>query len=137
MWMATKEPAVVIPPSFYKLNMSTTDYLLVLSILKLLALVIPLLIWSEEYSQIKYLHEAIQSVITTSAFSSTFSHLWNSDTCFFFKLSCVKPCDILMLIDVCAPWFDSHTCPTPSDARTPWKLPADFVHPAFLLCLLR
>ncbi|CAB5216023.1 unnamed protein product [Rhizophagus irregularis] len=34
--MATKKPAVVIPPSLYKLNMSTTDYSLVLSVRNLI-----------------------------------------------------------------------------------------------------
>ncbi|PKB92081.1 hypothetical protein RhiirA5_446129, partial [Rhizophagus irregularis] len=34
-----------------------------------------------------------------------------------------------MLLDVCAPWFDSHPYPAPSDFRTSWELPADFVHP--------
>ncbi|CAG8765574.1 777_t:CDS:2, partial [Rhizophagus irregularis] len=63
----------------------------------------------------KYLRDAIQSIITKSASSSTFSHLWNSDTRFSFKLGRVKPCDILMLLDVCAPWFDSHLYPAPSD----------------------
>ncbi|CAG8755282.1 15237_t:CDS:2, partial [Rhizophagus irregularis] len=74
----------------------------------------------------KYLRDAIQSIITKSASSSTFSHLWNSDTRFSFKLGRVKPCDILMLLDVCAPWFDSHPYPASSDFRTPWDLPADF-----------
>ncbi|CAB5188604.1 hypothetical protein RhiirA5_442529 [Rhizophagus irregularis] len=81
----------------------------------------------------KYLQDAIQSVITKSASFSTFSHLWNSDTRFSFKLGRVKPCDILMLLDVCAPWFDSHPYPAPFDFRTPWDLPADFVHPVFLM----
>ncbi|GBC16022.2 hypothetical protein GLOIN_2v1767891 [Rhizophagus irregularis DAOM 181602=DAOM 197198] len=81
----------------------------------------------------KYLRDAIQSVITKSASSSTFSHLWNSETRFSFKLGRVKPCDILMLLDVCAPWFDSHPYPAPSDFRTSWELPADFVHPVFLM----
>ncbi|EXX60019.1 hypothetical protein GLOIN_2v1772191 [Rhizophagus irregularis DAOM 181602=DAOM 197198] len=81
----------------------------------------------------KYLQDAIQSVITKSASSSTFSHLWNSDTRFSFKLGRVKPCDILMLLDVCAPWFDSHPYPAPFDFQTPWDLPADFVHPVFLM----
>ncbi|PKC51010.1 hypothetical protein RhiirA1_484757 [Rhizophagus irregularis] len=31
-----------------------------------------------------------------------------------------------MLLDVCAPWFDSHPYPASSDFRTPWDLPADF-----------
>ncbi|GBC26636.2 hypothetical protein GLOIN_2v1807894 [Rhizophagus irregularis DAOM 181602=DAOM 197198] len=81
----------------------------------------------------KYLRDAIQSIITKSASSSTFSHLWNSDTRFSFKLGRVKPCDILMLLDVCAPWFDSHPYPAPSNFRTLWDLPADFVHPVFLM----
>ncbi|CAB4386119.1 unnamed protein product [Rhizophagus irregularis] len=37
MWMATKEPAVVIPPPSYKLTMSTTDYSIVLSVRNLIS----------------------------------------------------------------------------------------------------
>lgn len=32
MWMATKDQAIVIPPSSYKLTMSTTDHSIVLSV---------------------------------------------------------------------------------------------------------
>ncbi|CAB4398089.1 unnamed protein product [Rhizophagus irregularis] len=81
----------------------------------------------------KYLQDAIQSVITKSASSSIFSHLWNSDTRFSFKLVRVKPCDILLLLDVCTPWFDSHPYPAPSDFQISWDLPADFVSPVFLM----
>ncbi|RGB24641.1 hypothetical protein C1646_821488 [Rhizophagus diaphanus] len=64
--------------------------------------------------------------------SSSFSHLWNDDTRFSFKFGRVKPCDILMLFDVCAPWFDSHTYPDPSNPHPLWELPADFVRPIAL-----
>lgn len=80
-----------------------------------------------------HLRNAVQSVIIKSAPSSCFSRSWNSDTRFSFKFGCVKPCDILALIDICGSWFDSHTCPAPSDFRSSWDLPADFVHPKFLM----
>ncbi|CAG8738392.1 19408_t:CDS:2 [Rhizophagus irregularis] len=145
MWMATKEYAVVIPPFSYNLTMSTTDYSIVLSftgsiqkvVLNPSSVVTSNLITDKpnsgpfvslncptiNYQDFKtlgfilqkYLRDAIQSVITKSASSSTFSHLWNSDTRFFFKLGHIKPCDILFLLDVCAPWFDSHTYPAASD----------------------
>ncbi|CAB5185507.1 unnamed protein product [Rhizophagus irregularis] len=230
MWMATKDPAIVIPPTSYNLTMSTTDYSIVQNIRNLISsrpdvsfclkershqssvafvsskftgsiqkvvlnpssvvashfitdkptsgpfvglycpaidyqdfktlgfsrsiidmvrrilsnsasIYVPshnflwLLISKHNTSSVskKYLRDAIQSVITKSASSSTFSHLWNSETRFSFKLGRVKPCDILMLLDVCAPWFDSHPYPAPSDFRTSWELPADFVHPVFLM----
>ncbi|CAB5360698.1 unnamed protein product [Rhizophagus irregularis] len=230
MWMATKDPAIVIPPTSYNLTMSTTDYSIVQNIRNLVSsrpdvsfclkershqssvvfvsskftgsiqkvvlnpssavashfitdkptsgpfvgpncpaidyqdfktlgfsrsiidmvrrilsnsasIYVPshnflwLLISKHNTSSVskKYLRDAIQSVITKSASSSTFSHLWNSETRFSFKLGRVKPCDILMLLDVCAPWFDSHPYPAPSDFQTSWELPADFVHPVFLM----
>ncbi|CAB5198753.1 unnamed protein product [Rhizophagus irregularis] len=230
MWMATKDPAIVIPPTSYNLTMSTTDYSIVQNIRNLVSsrpdvsfclkershqssvafvsskftgsiqkvvlnpssvvashfitdkptsgpfvgpycpaidyqdfktlgfsrsiidmvrrilsnsasIYVPshnflwLLISKHNTSSVskKYLRDAIQSVITKSASSSTFSHLWNSETRFSFKLGRVKPCDILMLLDVCAPWFDSHPYPAPFDFRTSWELPADFVHPVFLM----
>ncbi|CAB4391144.1 unnamed protein product [Rhizophagus irregularis] len=61
------------------------------------------------------------------------SSVSKNDTRFSFKLGRVKPCDILLLLDVCAPWFDSHPYPAPSDFRTLWDLPTDFVHPVFLM----
>lgn len=82
----------------------------------------------------KYLREAVQSIITKSASFLTSSHLWNSDTRFSFKFGRVKPYDVLFLVDIYAPWFDSHTYPTPSDFQTLWELPTDFVHPTFLMC---
>ncbi|GBC23294.2 hypothetical protein GLOIN_2v1785180 [Rhizophagus irregularis DAOM 181602=DAOM 197198] len=197
MWMATKDHAIVIPPTSYNLTISTTDYSIVQNIRNLVsshpdvsfclkersphssvaflqAIVLnpssvvashfitdkPMsgpfvglncpvidyqnfktlgfsrsIIDMHNTSSVskKFLCDAIQSVITKSASSSTFSHLWNSDTRFSFKLGRVKPCDILMLLDVCAPWFDSHPYPASSDFRTPWDLPADFVHPIFLM----
>ncbi|CAB4409415.1 unnamed protein product [Rhizophagus irregularis] len=69
-----------------------------------------------------YLRDAVQTVITKSASSSKFSHLWNNDTRFSFKFGRVKPNDLLMLVDVCGSWFDSHTCPAPSDFGTPQNL---------------
>ncbi|GET62943.1 hypothetical protein GLOIN_2v1682945 [Rhizophagus irregularis DAOM 181602=DAOM 197198] len=230
MWMATKDPAIVIPPTSYNLTMSTTDYSIVQNIRNLVSsrpdvsfylkershqssvafisskftgsiqkvilnpssvvashfitnkptsgpfvgpncpvidyqdfktlgfsrsiidmvrrilsnsasIYVPshnflwLLISKHNTSSVskKYLRDAIQSVITKSASSSTFSQFWNSDTRFSFKLGRVKPCDILSLLDVCAPWFDSHPYPAPSDFRSQWVLPADFVHPTFLM----
>ncbi|POG61998.1 hypothetical protein GLOIN_2v1785863 [Rhizophagus irregularis DAOM 181602=DAOM 197198] len=201
MWMATKDHAIVIPPTSYNLTMSTTDYLIVQNIRNLVSsrpdvsfclkershqssvafvsskftgsiqkvVLNPSSVVASHFitdkptfgpfvgpncpaidyqdfktlgfsrsiidmhntSSVskKYLRDAIQSVITKSASSSTFSHLWNSETRVSFKLGRVKPCDILMLLDVCAPWFDSHPYPAPSDFRTSWELPADFVHP--------
>ncbi|CAB4409647.1 unnamed protein product [Rhizophagus irregularis] len=81
----------------------------------------------------KRLRDAVHTIITASARSSTSSHLWNNDTRFSFKFGRVKPSDILLLFDVCAPWFDSHVYPAPSDFRTPWELPADFILPKFLM----
>ncbi|GET51049.1 hypothetical protein GLOIN_2v1782229 [Rhizophagus irregularis DAOM 181602=DAOM 197198] len=205
MWMATKNHAIVIPPTSYHLTMSTTDYSIVQNIRNLVSvrpdvsfclnershhssvafisskftgsiqkvvlnpssvvgshfitdkptsgpfvgLNCPVIDYQDfktfGFSRSiidihntfsvskKYLRDAIQSIITKSASSSTFSHLWNSDTQFSFKLGRVKPCDILMLLDVCAPWFDTHPYPAPSDFRTLWDLPADFVHPVFLM----
>ncbi|EXX58151.1 hypothetical protein RirG_200490 [Rhizophagus irregularis DAOM 197198w] len=230
MWMATKDPAIVIPPTSYNLTMSTTDYSIVQNICNLVSsrpdvsfclkkrshqssvafvsskftgsiqkvvlnpssvvashfitnkptsgpfvgpncpvidyqdfktlgfsrsiidmvrrilsnsasIYVPshnflwLLISKHNTSSVskKYLRDAIQSVITKSASSSTFSQFWNSDTRFSFKLDRVKPCDILSLLDVCAIWFDSHPYPAPSDFRSQWVLPADFVHPTFLM----
>ncbi|CAB4409421.1 unnamed protein product [Rhizophagus irregularis] len=69
-----------------------------------------------------YLRDAVQTVITKSASSSKFSHLWNNDTRFSFKFGRVKPNDLLMLVDVCGSWFDSHTCPAPSDFGKPQNL---------------
>ncbi|PKY61714.1 hypothetical protein RhiirA4_487058 [Rhizophagus irregularis] len=63
----------------------------------------------------KRLRDAVHTIITASARSSTSSHLWNNDTRFSFKFGRVKPSDILLLFDVCAPWFDSHVYPAPSD----------------------
>ncbi|RGB24096.1 hypothetical protein C1646_676618, partial [Rhizophagus diaphanus] len=79
------------------------------------------------------LHDAVRSIITTSASSSSFSHLWNKDTHFSFKFGRVKPCDILMLFDVCTPWFDSHTYSDPSNPHPLWELSADFVRPIYLM----
>ncbi|PKY62940.1 hypothetical protein RhiirA4_432838, partial [Rhizophagus irregularis] len=80
-----------------------------------------------------YLRDAVKTVIAKSASSSKFSHLWNNDTRFSFKFGRVKPNDLLMLVDVCGSWFDSHTCPAPSDFGTPWELPAGFVRPTLLM----
>jgi hypothetical protein len=79
------------------------------------------------------LRDAVSAVITKFASSLTSSHLWNSETRFFFKFGRVKPYDLLLLFDVCAFWFDSHIYPGSSDFCTSWKLPADFVHPMFLM----
>ncbi|RGB22508.1 hypothetical protein C1646_775978 [Rhizophagus diaphanus] len=226
MWMATKEPAVVIPPASYKLIMSTMDASLVLSVRKLISscpdisfnmtehhpessiayissrftgsiqqvvlnpaaiiadnlvlnkptsspfvgpncptvdqfqalglkrpiidmvrrllsnsasLYVPthnflwLIVSKHNISSVlrQSLRDAVCSIITTSASSLSFSHLWNDDTRFSFKFGQVKPCDILMLFDICAPWFDSHTYPDPSNPHPLWELPADFVRPIF------
>ncbi|RGB21575.1 hypothetical protein C1646_777696 [Rhizophagus diaphanus] len=191
MWMATKDPAVVIPPASYKLTMSTTDASLILSqvvlnpsaiiadnlvlnkptsgpfvspncptvdqfqvlglkrpiidmVRRLLSnsasLYVPthnflwLMVSKHNISSVpqQSLRDAVHSIITTSASSSSFLHLWNDDTRFFFKFGRVKPCDILMLFDVCAPWFDSHTYPDPSNPHPLWELPTDFVRPIAL-----
>ncbi|RGB30431.1 hypothetical protein C1646_765345 [Rhizophagus diaphanus] len=176
MWMATKEPAVVIPPASYKLTMSTTDASLVLSVRKLISSRPDVSFNMTEHrpkSSIAYIFSSftgsIQQVVlnpsaiiadnlvlnkpTSSPFvgpncptvdqfqtlglkhpwfedSSSFSHLWNKDTRFSFKFGRVKPCDILMLFDVCTLWFDSHTYPDPSNPHSLWELPADFMNSA-------